>query len=396
MPEPRIRVCHIITRLDIGGAAENTLRTVCGLDPNRYEVLLIYGHTASPLTPWIEAAREKGVRIVLLPSLIREVHPLHDCRCFFQLVSLLRRFSPHLVHTHQSKAGVLGRWAARTADAPVIVHTPHGHIFYGYYGAAKTAFYRFVEKTSAAITGRMITLTDRETEEHLECGIGKPEKFTTIHSGVDTRRFEAASEYRQPARQQFSLSPDTFCVGAAGRLVDIKNFGLLIDALALLEQDEPGCYSGIILGEGPLRTQLQNHIERTGLTQRIHLPGWSESTEQAFGAFDAFALTSRNEGQGRVLVEAMAAGVPVLGTAVGGVPELLGDNEYGLLVPPDDAPALAGAIRKIRMDEGLRNRLIGKGRGRAAEYTEEKMLQRMEKLYEELLRERVSDRSQRS
>jgi glycosyltransferase involved in cell wall biosynthesis len=371
------KVCHIITRLDAGGAAENTLHTAIGLRRRSYEVSLVYGRTVAPAEALMRQAEEKGVRLVSLPCLVREISPWQDLRAFLAISRHLRSFKPDIVHTHSSKAGFLGRWAAWFARVPYIVHTPHGHIFYGYYGRGQSAFFRTIEKVTAWITDRLVTLTDLETEQHLECGIGRRDQFVTIHSGVDIDRFAGNAPGREAAREQLEIPCDAFCIGSAGRLVDIKNFSLLIEALGILQRHEPGRYCLAILGEGPLRESLVSQAESHGVGKSVRLPGWADSMETIYPAFDVFALSSKNEGMGRVLVEAMAAGVPVVATSVGGVPELLGGGEYGMLVPSGNATAMAVAIEKLAGSNKLRATLIEKGRQRANAYSLEEMVERV-------------------
>lgn len=378
------KVCHIITRLDAGGAAENTLHTAIGLRQRSYEVSLVYGQTVSPAESLINVAENHVVRLVSLPCLVREISPGQDVRAFLAILRHLRSFKPDIVHTHSSKAGFLGRWAAWLARVPYIVHTPHGHIFYGYYGRGRSAFFRTMEKVTAWITDRLVTLTDLETEQHLECGIGRREQFVTIHSGVDIDRFAGEAPGREAARERLEIPQGAFCIGSAGRLVDIKNFSLLIEALGILQRNEPGRYCLAILGEGPLRESLVSQAESHGVGESVLLPGWADSMEMLYPAFDVFALSSKNEGMGRVLVEAMAARVPVVATSVGGVPELLGGGEYGMLVPSGDATAMVEAIKQLAGSSDLRATLIEKGRQRAKAYSLEEMVDRVDRMYLEV------------
>src|SRR5712691_7996682 len=189
-------VLHIITRLDRGGSARNTFLTALGHDRKRFRVSLVYGRSvlltaeeAAPMKIDLERLSQAGVRVFEVPILVREVRPILDAWALLALWRLLRRERPALVHTHTSKAGVVGRLAARLARVPVVIHTPHGHIFYGYYGAAACALIRLVERLLAKISDRIVTLTDRGAEEHVRFHIAGMEKFVTIHSGIDFARF---------------------------------------------------------------------------------------------------------------------------------------------------------------------------------------------------------------
>ena len=387
----KIRLCHIITRLDVGGAAENTLRSACGLDPERYEVSLIYGRTDNPLQPWIDRAKAQGVQLYYLPDLVREIHPITDFRILFQLSKLLGKIRPQIVHTHSSKAGILGRWAARLRRVPLIVHTPHGHVFYGYYGALGSWFFRMIEKITGRFTHRMIGLTELEIQHHIQAGIGKPGQFIAIHSGVEIEKYASAHGNRDSLREQLRVPKEGFCIGSAGRLAPVKNFTLLLQALDTLHSKHPDRYHLVIFGEGAERGILLNQSMELGVQDRFYLPGWVDSMQDYYPAFDLFVLCSKNEGMGRVLVEAMAAGLPVIATSVGGVPELLGEGEYGVLVPSGDPEALAEAILRVTSSKELRLRLIEKGKERAKNYTADLMIEKLEILYEELLRKQGFD-----
>jgi len=381
----RIRVCHVITRLDVGGAAENTLRSVCGLDPERFEVSLIYGRTDNPLEAWIRRAKDRGVRLIPIPEMVREIRPLADLKVFSRLYRLIGQLQPDLIHTHSSKAGILGRWAAKLKGVRAIVHTPHGHVFYGYYGALLSRLFRTAEKLTAKFTDRIVALTHLEVEQHLEERVGRRQQFAVIHSGVDVEKFAGARGDRDALRERFRVPPGAVCIGSAGRLAAVKNYELLLDTLGMLEARRPGGYHVVILGEGAQRGLLYHKAMELGVQDRFYLPGWFEAIEGLYPAFDLFVLCSKNEGMGRVLVEAMAAGVPVIGTAVGGVPELLGEGDCGLVIPPNDPQALAEAIERLAQSSELREALIQKGRQRARDYTADSMIEKLVGLYEELM-----------
>lgn len=388
MQTGKIRVCHVITRLDVGGAAENTLRTVCGLDASRYEVSLISGRTDHPLSEWIDRAEAQGVRLYVIPELLREIHLWDDLRVLFKLHRLFRQIRPELVHTHSSKSGLLGRLAARLARVPHVIHTPHGHVFQGYGGSVITHLFRLLEKWAARMTEKIITLTDLEIKQHLDAGIGKRSQYVTIPSGVEIERFQKVPENREALRKELRVPSGAFCIGAAGRLVAVKNFSLLIEALGILHAKHPDHYHLVILGEGAERGQLYHRSLEEGVQDHVYLPGWVSDMERYYSAFDVFALSSNNEGMGRVLVEAMAAGVPIVATAVGGVPELLQDGACGILTPPGDAQALADAIESLTADATHSKELVEKAKLRAQSYTAVVMLEKIDHLYEEILSNR--------
>jgi glycosyltransferase involved in cell wall biosynthesis len=362
-----ISVVHVITRLTLGGAADNTLRQVAATTRGGYAPTLAVGVAASD-ERFIARARREGCRLVDVPALVREPAPGRDVRAVVALARLLRRERPGIVHTHTSKAGFVGRLAARLAGTPAIIHQPHGHIFYGYYGRAVTAFYVALERVAARWSDRLVTLTDREIEEHLALGIGRRAQFVTVPSGVPTAELRARAPGRAAARAALGLPADAFVVAALGRLVPVKGFDLLVEAIPAVVAAVPGTHA-LVIGDGPEEATLASLAERLGVRSRVRLHGPSSDVAAILAAADVLAAPSRNEGMGRALVEAMALGVPVVGTDVGGIPSVVGDDEAGRLIPPDDVPALAAALIELGSDPDLRAKLAEVARERAETFS---------------------------
>ncbi len=337
-----IRVLHVITRLTLGGAADNTLRQMQALTRGGYEPTLAVGIGASD-TRFIERARDEGCRLVDVPSLDREPRPGRDFRALAMLVRLMRRERSAIVHTHTSKAGFIGRLAARLGGVPAVIHQPHGHIFYAYYGSTRTALYVALERLAARWSDRLVTLTDRGIEEHLALGIGRRSQFVTVPSGVPTDELRVRAPERAAARRALGLSADAFVVAAVGRLVPVKGFDVLVQALPALLRGVPDSQV-LIAGEGPEQQRLMTLAERLAVPGRLRLLGSHTDVVELLAAADVLAAPSRNEGMGRALVESMALGVPVVASAVGGIPSVV-DDDVGRLIAAEDASALAGALR---------------------------------------------------
>ena len=381
-----ISVVHVITRLTLGGAADNTLRQIDAMTRAGYDSALAVGIAASEAS-FVERARRQGCRLIDVPTLERDPAPARDVRALVRLVRLLRRRRAAIVHTHTSKAGFLGRLAARLARTPAIVHQPHGHIFYGYYGRAVTALYVALERIAARWSDRLITLTDHEIEEHLALGIGRRPQFVTVPSGVPTAELRARAPARAVARAALGLPADAFVVAALGRLVPVKGFDLLVEAMPALLAAVPGAHA-IVIGDGPEETALAARAERLGVSARVRLYGARPDVAAILAGVDVLAAPSRNEGMGRALVEAMALGVPVVGADVGGIPSVVGDDEAGRLVPPGDAPALAAALVELGRDASMRAKLAEVARERAEAFSTEVADARMLDLYASLVREK--------
>jgi glycosyltransferase involved in cell wall biosynthesis len=380
-----IRTLHVITRLALGGAAENTLRQLLALDRAGYASPLAVGIAASD-PRFVESARRRGCRLIDVPALDREPSPAGDLRALGTLTRLMRRDRPAIVHTHTSKAGFIGRLAARLARVPAVIHQPHGHIFYGYYGPARTALYVGLERLAARWSHRLIALTEREIEEHLALHIGARPQFVTIPSGVPTAELRARAPARAAARRALGLPAQAFVVAAVGRLVPVKGFDLLVQAMPALLSAVPGARA-IVVGDGPEEATLASLAARLGVSAQVRLHGSSSEVVEVLAAADVLAAPSRNEGMGRSLVEAMALGVPVVGAAVGGIPSVVGDDEAGRLIPPDDVAALAAALIELGLDESVRGKLADVARDRAEAFSTSVADAKMVELYASLVRE---------
>ncbi len=391
----RIKAIHVITRLDKGGSAENTILTLAGLDKDRYDLLLIKGASAesdmtAPESAAVERSldelRQSGVRIATLPELVRKTDPVKDLAALFALVRIFRRERPDIVHTHTSKAGILGRWAARIAGRPLVVHTPHGHIFWGYFGRPLTALFIRLEKWTARITHRIVTLTEQEKKDHLERSIAPAEKFTTIHSGVELEPFAQVYPDRNDIKREMRIPENAFVVGTVGRLTLIKGQRFLIEAAGAVVDAYPDTRF-VMLGHGELKPDLQETAARLGLQEHVLFPGWRADVPRIMSLFDVFVLPSLNEGMGKVLVEAMAAGKPVVASRIGGIVDLIEDGKNGLLVPPADPAGLVQAIVRLRSNPALRRRLGEAGRETAARYSAGTMVEKIQILYGDLLKQ---------
>ena len=393
----KIKVVHIITRMDKGGSAENTLLTAVGLQRRNYDVLLIKGLSLESGMPEVEEAAVRkslieaeriGVRLKTLPGLVRRIHPFKDVKTLLSLVFLLRRENPHIVHTHTSKAGILGRWAARIARVPVVIHTPHGHIFWGYFNGLVSRIYILLEQWTASVTDMIIPLTEQEKKEHLRAGIAPGYKFATIHSGVDLDRFPSGSADPVQIKKDMGIPGDSLVVGTAGRLTPIKGHRFFLEAAKEILAVRPDVFF-LVLGHGELMDSLKEMSSRLRIADRVKFPGWRPDVCTVMSAFDVFVLPSLNEGMGRVIVEAMALGKPVVASSIGGILDLVKDGWNGLLVPAGDAGALAGAIIRLLRNPEERKTMGDRGKETAAYYSSDLMVREIDRLYVQLMENRA-------
>jgi glycosyltransferase involved in cell wall biosynthesis len=389
------KVVHIITRLDHGGSARETFQTVLGHDRDRFRVSFAFGRPetttaddAALLKADLQQLGQAGVSVFQVPPLVREINPVLDAWATVALWRLLRRVQPAVVHTHTSKAGAVGRLAARLAGIPVVIHTPHGHLFYGYYGQFLSTLVCFVERLLARLTDRIVTLTDRGAQEHVQYKIASPQKFVTIHGGDSLAQFRSMRVNATVKRKELGLPLEGPIIGAVGRLVPIKGHAWLLRAVPRVLAEFPQACA-VLIGDGPLLGELKELVAELGISPHVVFLGTRHDIPECLAALDLFVLPSLNEGMGRALVEAMAVGCPVVATRVGGIPDVVADGTTGLLVPPRDDRALADAILTL-----LRDRRLSAAYGQAARrhvdgrFEVAAMVRDIERLYDEVWREK--------
>ena len=343
---------------------------------SEFSCVLLSGWTVDPPPGLAEGLSQASVPWVQVRHLRRRVSPIADYLALWQITQTIRRLRVDIIHTHSSKAGFLGRLGARLAGVPHIVHTPHGHVFEGYFSPAATRTFIALERLAARWTDRIITLSDEEARDHLRYGIGRPRQFVTIPSGVDLDPVRQATPVRL-----MSGSP---IIGTVARLAPVKGIEHLIAAASSILSELPGARF-LIVGDGELRSALEAKARACGVADRIHFAGYRNDVPAILAGMDMFVLPSLNEGMGRVLVMAMALGKPIVATRVGGIPELLGDGEAGVLVPPADPGALAEAICATLADPMRAQQLGEAGRRRSPRYSAAAMLEALTKLYRTIM-----------
>jgi glycosyltransferase involved in cell wall biosynthesis len=378
----RKKILHIITRLDMGGSAQNTLLS-CKELGEKYEIILVHGPShESGMTDLekqivedgVESARSKGVEVISLPSMVRSIRPVKDFKALVSLVRLILKEKPDIVHTHSSKGGILGRLAAKLAGVPHIIHTPHGHVFYGHFGRFASRIFMWVEKIFSMFTDRMVALTDGEKDDYINLSVCSPEKLLKIHSGVDVKKFMQANGNRVEKRRSLGLDQNEAVIGFVGWLLPIKGPDYLLKAMSL-----------VLVGKGDMDVDLRTEALKKNANGKIKFLGWREDIDEIMPLFDVLVLPSLNEGMGRVLVEAMAAGKPVVASRVGGIPDLVRHAETGYLVPPADEKALADGIKKLLDDPEKAKQMGQRGKERCRQFSLEAMIEKLDNLYSDLL-----------
>jgi len=369
----------VITRLVVGGAQENTLLTAAHLDPARYEVTLASGPTVGP-----EGSLEDRVpatsAFVRIPDLVRAPHPVRDLSALAHLYALMRRGRYHIVHTHTTKAGLLGRIAARLARVPIVLHTPHGHAFHDYLNRPGSAGLCRLERGLARWTDQIICLTEAERDDHLRLRIGPPERFTVIHSGVDVDRFRDARPDVRAKRRELGLPPSGPLVGCVARLVPVKGVQHLLEAVPGIRVGVPDA-TVVYVGDGALRPDLERRAAALGVNGSVVFLGLRRDVPEIMPIFDLVVLPSMNEGMGKAAVEAMAAGRAVIGSRISGIQDVVTDGETGELVPPGDPNALAAAIVRGLADPPRARAMGLRAQARTDPYSIETMMVKIDHLY---------------
>ena len=347
-----------------------------------FSAKIITGKTIHPQEDYKTYSERTGVPIEILPSLQREVNFRNDLKALFELKKLIKRESPKIVHTNTSKAGILGRFAAAMNHAPVIVHSPHGHIFYGYFSRWKTNLFIQLERWVAKYTQRITTLTHLGRQDHLDLKITRPEKMVVICPGIDIDKYRLPRENRLTMREQLGISSNKTVIGWVGRVDLVKNPRMLLKAAQLLKGED---LHFLLIGDGELLSDMRRLAKELSIESIITFPGHREDIPAILTAMDIYVLSSLNEGFGRSIIEAQAAGLPVIATNVGGVREIIMDGETGILIPSQDYQALAHKIMKLMKEPALRQRLSADADLRLNRFSLKNTVDNIENLYRELL-----------
>jgi glycosyltransferase involved in cell wall biosynthesis len=340
------KVVNIIARLNIGGpAVVVSLLTQKLAEPAYpYESLLITGSVEAEEGDMTYYAHEHRVEPIILPEMGRSIHPVRDLRTIWKLYQLLREMKPDVVHTHTSKAGFVGRWAAKFARVPVIVHTFHGHTFYGYFGPVKTRAFIMLEQMTSRITDTIIALTQGLRRDLADVyHITRKEHITVLPLGLDLEPFASLPRKSGAFRRQWNIPQDVPLIGIVGRFVRVKNHALFLKSAALIRQQMPDAHF-VLVGDGELHDEILAQIDALGLRDAVTLTGWQKEVAEAYADMDVFVITSVNEGTPVTVIEALATGCPVVTTNVGGLPDLLDGGLLGRLVETENAEAVASGV----------------------------------------------------
>ena len=382
-----MRIVHVITRLIVGGAQENTLLTAAGqAEEFGDEVIVVTGPGAGPEGSLLDWALERGLELRLVPEMGRAIRPWADLSSYRRIAAAIREIDPDIVHTHSSKAGILGRAAASRQQVPV-VHTIHGAAFHFGQSKLTQAVYRKAERWAARRCQRLISVCDAMTKQYLDAEIAAPEMFTTIYSGMDVEPFLDPPRPREEVRAELGFEDADVVIGKVARLFDLKGHRYLLEAAPRIVEACPQARF-LLVGDGPLRDQFEARISRDGLADHFVLTGLvpPERIPELIHATELVVHTSVWEGLARVLPQSMIAGKPVVSFDIDGAHEVVIPEETGLLVEPESVDGLVDAVTRLVADQELRTRLGDEGCHRWTEaFRYQEMARLVREVYEEVL-----------
>jgi glycosyltransferase involved in cell wall biosynthesis len=327
----------VIARLNMGGPALHVAYLSAGLEKRGYRTTLVAGELARGEASMAFVAEQRGVQVVHIPQLHREITALGDAVAVARLVVLIRRERPHVIHTHTAKAGAVGRMAALLAGGsprPIVVHTFHGHVLRGYFGPLRTAAFRMLERRLAAVSDALVAVSPQVRDDLVALGVAPREKFAVLRLGIELDERVAAArngDLRAEARKTLGLGDDRFVIGWIGRMTAVKRTEDVLLALQAVRGQGVDAVLCMV-GDGPGRNEVERQAHQLGIARHCLYLGYQEDVAPWLAAMDAFVLASGNEGTPASAIEALAAGRPVVATRVGGVPDVVRVGETGFLV----------------------------------------------------------------
>ena len=354
-----MKIVHIITRLIIGGAQENTLLSCEGQHDLGHDVTLITGPAIGPEGSLLDRAKKYGYRVIVVEEMLRSILPVKDFKTYHRLIDLLEQLEPDVVHTHSSKAGILGRWAASRAQIPVIVHTIHGLAFTASTSRAANTVYRILERRAAPLSTRIVCVADAMREQSLAANIGTPEQYVTVYSGMETAPFLNPPVPREQIRASLGLKDEHVAVGTIARLFHLKGHDDLLDLAPDLCAKYPNLRF-LWVGDGLLRASFERRIAEMKLQDRFILTGLVNPSRipELTNAMDILVHPSRREGLARAIVQGQLAQAPAIAYDIDGNREGLIDGKTGFIISPFDRAVLKEKL-EVLLDDPAKRQAMG-------------------------------------
>jgi glycosyltransferase involved in cell wall biosynthesis len=384
-----VKVLRVIARLNMGGPALHVAYLTAGLRSRGYDTTLVAGTLARGEDSMAFVAEALEVDVVRIDELGREISPLRDLLATLRLARLIRRERPQILHTHTAKAGTVGRVAALLAGRrkpPIVVHTFHGHVLRGYFGPVRSRFFRLLERWLAAQTTALVAVSPQVRDDLVALGVAPRERFVVIRLGIELEERVAPEQNgRAESRRYLGIPDGRFAVGWIGRMTGVKRTDDVLVAFKRL-RDEGVDAVLCMVGDGPDRNQLERRAKELGVIRDTLFVGYQEDVAPYYAAFDALVLPSGNEGTPVSVIEALAAGRPVVATRVGGVPDVVRHGEDGFLVEAGATGELARRLAELARDPELAARMGREGRSRVlSRYAVDRLVDDVDRLYQSLL-----------
>ena len=385
-----LRICHVITRMIVGGAQENTLLTIRGQREAGQECELVTGPSPGREGELLKQSVNTGLKVTVFPELVRELAPVSDLKAYFRLKRYFEENRFDVVHTHSSKAGIVGRFAARAARVPVVVHTVHGQAFHPHEKWYKNFLYILLERLAARKCDRIFAVAQAMIDQCVAARVAPKEMYKVVYSGMDTTRFSAAA--RDPElRRKLGIPENARTIVTVARLFPLKGYEFVLPAAERLIAKYPDTHF-LVVGDGPMHDELEGLIAAAGLTEHFHFAGLvpPDAVADCLVQGELLWHLSLREGLPRAVVQALACGIPAVGFALDGTPEVLENGVTGFAVEPESVDAVVEATAKIWDDEAFRIRLGAEGKRRVLERFD---WRRMAEILLEEYRELYSSRS---
>lgn len=373
----KIKILHVHTLPVISGSGINTYLTMVGLDRHKFEVEF----ACAPGGRLVDKAIEAGIKFQPVNNFVQAINPLKDLAALFELISIIRKERYTIVHTHNSKAGFIGRLAAKITRTPIIVHTIHGFSFHEFETSLRKNLFLFLERMAAPWADKLITISEYLRTWGLKELVGKEQQYVTIYSGIEIDKFNNVETYTEKTKRELGIKPHEKVIGLVAKLWEGKGHEIALKAFSDIHNAKL-----VIVGDGYLKQKLEKLTDELGMKEKVVFTGFREDVPELISIFDIQILPSFFEGMGRVILEGMAAGKPVIATRVGGIVDLVEDSVNGLLIEPNNVEALRQTMIKLLDDAGLRKMMGEAGRLKVTDkFTAEVMVRQIQQVYEELL-----------
>lgn len=381
-----MKICHVITRLIVGGAQENTLLTIKGHLEKGHENILVTGFSPGREGKLLENAQYGDFPVVEFPDLVREISPIHDLKAYFALKKFFRENKFDCVHTHSSKAGIIGRLAARAAGVPVVVHTVHGQAFHPYQSRLKNRLFIFLERFAAKYCDKIFAVAQAMIDQCVAAKVAPEEKYMVVYSGMDTAAFDRAKR-DEKLRQSLGIPADALTVVTVARLFAQKGYEYVIPAAEKVLKTHPHVHF-LFVGDGPMYDSLTAELKEKNILDHFHFAGLVPPDQVASYIAQADLLwhLSLHEGLPRAVVQALAVGIPAIGFALDGTPEVVINGETGFVTAAENVDDVAEKTALLLDDPAMRRTFGENGKSKVLEqFAWRKMADILEREYSVLL-----------